>query len=76
MTKMKTMQLSISAADATKNDARMPKASASMPPRRGPMTPPAVMALCMTPRQMPNLSGGAYIVMIARSMGQRPAAKP
>ena len=73
---MKMMQFSISAAEATKNEARIPKASASTPPKSGPMTPPAVIALCMTPRQTPSLSGGAYIVMIARSIGQSPAAKP
>ena len=76
MMKMKTIQFSISAADATKNEARIPKASASTPPKSGPMTPPAVIALCMTPRQTPSLSGGAYSVMMARSIGQSPAAKP
>ena len=55
---------------------RMPKISASSPPNRGPMTPPAVRAPCMTPRQMPSFLGGAYVVIIASSIGHRPAAKP
>ena len=57
--KTRTKKLRNKAAAAKKKDWRMPKVSAKMPPKRGPMMPPAVRAPCMTPRQMPSFLGGA-----------------
>ena len=76
MKKMNIRQLIKRAPAARKKERRMPKLSASKPPSSGPMTPPAVSTPCMTPRQSPILAGGAYRVMIARSIGQSPEAKP
>ena len=59
MKKTRTTKLRNRAPAARKKDMRMPKASARMPPKRGPMMPPAVRAPCMMPRQIPSFWGGA-----------------
>ena len=59
MKKTRTMKFRNRAAAARKKDMRMPKTSARIPPKRGPMMPPAVRAPCMMPRQMPSFFGGA-----------------
>ena len=55
---------------------RMLKASARMPPTRGPSTPPAVMPACMMPRQKPSFFCGALALMMASVAGHKPAERP
>ena len=59
-----------------KNEVRMPKDSASTPPKRGPKIPPQILADCITPMPMPILFLGIRVDINARDAGHRPAAKP
>lgn len=59
MKKANARKLTKSAPAARKNDMRMPKHSASTPPKSGPTTPPAVSTPCMMPRQRPSFAAGA-----------------
>ena len=63
-------------AAAIMNVERMLKASARMPPTRGPSTPPAVMPACMMPRQKPSRFCGALALMMASVAGHSPAERP